>query len=73
MSSHSVLKLAYCTWIWQGGQYQVIANSSAWLKAPPIPSLGLVVPHMEFVVASRIWLGIPSFTANPPSSVLAAH
>ena len=35
--------------------------SSAWLKAIPNPSLGLAMPVTEFVVAVRIWLGIPLF------------
>jgi len=35
--------------------------SSAWLKAIPHPSLGLAMPVAEFVVAARLWLGVPLF------------
>lgn len=40
-------------------------DSSSWLRAPPINSLGLSIPNSEFIMASHIWLGIPLFTSNP--------
>ena len=33
----------------------------AWLRALPSPKLGLALPPAEFVVALRLWLGIPVF------------
>ena len=33
-------------------------DTSAWLRAPPISSLGLSIHPNEFVIALRIWLGI---------------
>jgi len=35
--------------------------SSGWLKAIPQVFLGLAIPGPEFVVALRLWLGIPFF------------
>ena len=48
---------------------EAISNSpdpSGWLKAAPIPALGLSIPPDEFIIASRVWLGIPSFPVSPP-------
>ena len=42
-------------------------ETSAWLKATPIPSLGLDIPGSEFNIAFQIWLGI---LLIPPSSSL---
>ena len=33
----------------------------AWLQVIPCPQLGLAIPPAEFVVALRLWLGIPVF------------
>ena len=33
---------------------------------PPIFNLGLSIPPAEFIIATRIWLGIPSFSTTPP-------
>ena len=41
-------------------------HTSAWLKAPPLANLGLSIPFCEFSIATRIWLGIPSFQSSPP-------
>ena len=41
-------------------------HTSAWLKAPPLANLGLSIPSCEFSIATRIWLGIPSFQSSPP-------
>ena len=43
-------------------------HSGAWLMAIPNQKLGLVMSPQEFMVALRMWLGIPVFPA-PPSSV----
>ena len=40
-------------------------DTSSWLRAPPIPSLGLSMPPNEFPLVVRIWLGIPSFPSTP--------
>ena len=42
-------------------------ETSAWLKAIPIPSLGLDIPDSEFHIDLWIWLGIRLI---PPSSSL---
>lgn len=42
------------------------SHTSDWLKAPPITNLGLSIPHAEFLVATRVWLGIPFFSSTPP-------
>lgn len=42
------------------------SDTSCWLRAPPIPSLGLSMPPSSFALACCIWLGIPSFLASPP-------
>ena len=39
--------------------------SSRWLKAIPQISLALAIPGPEFVVALRLWLGIPLFPLSP--------
>lgn len=39
--------------------------TSGWLKAPPSTSLGLAMTPTEFIVAVRIWLGLPSFPSQP--------
>ena len=36
--------------------------SCAWLQVLPAPQLGLAIPPAEFVVALRLWLGIPVFS-----------
>ena len=41
-------------------------DTSSWLRAPPIQSLGLAMPSSSFALACRIWLGIPSFPASTP-------
>ena len=42
-------------------------HAGAWLQALPNLSLGLAMPSKEFIVALRVWLGIPIF--NLPSDV----
>ena len=39
----------------------------AWLRALPSPQLGLALPPAEFVVALRLWLGIPIFPEADPA------
>ena len=36
--------------------------SCAWLQVLPAPQLGLAIPRPKFVVALRLWLGIPVFS-----------
>ena len=43
--------------------------AGAWLRAIPNPNLGLAMPQHEFIVAIRMWLGIPLFPP-PPHSLL---
>ena len=38
-------------------------HASAWLRAIPAPSLGLTMSRHEFVLAVRLWLGIPVFSS----------
>ena len=40
-------------------------DTSSWLRAPPIPSLGLSMPPNEFPLTVRIWLEISSFPSTP--------
>jgi len=40
-------------------------TSSGWLKAIPLPSLGLAIPGPEFVVGLRLWLGVSLFPFPP--------
>ena len=47
-------------------------ETSAWLKATPIPSLGLDIPGPEFIIAMRIWLGIPLIPKSP-SLIFLVH
>ena len=44
-------------------------ETSGWLRAVPIPSLGLAMPNPEFI-ALRTWLGTPIFP-NAPSPLCA--
>lgn len=37
------------------------SECSAWLRAAPVPSLGLAIPDTEFLTCIRHWLGIPIF------------
>ena len=39
----------------------------AWLQALPSPKLGLTLPPAEFVVALRLWLGIPVLPEEDPT------
>ena len=44
-----------------------ISNSketNAWLKAVPLPSVGLAMPPAEFLVDLCIWLGLPVFPSD---------
>ena len=43
------------------------SDTSSWLRAPPIASLGLQIPPCDFSIACRLWLGIASFRADPPT------
>ena len=36
-------------------------TSSGWLKAIPQPSLGLAFSPHDFIIALRLWLGVPLF------------
>lgn len=38
-----------------------------WLKAPPIPNLGLAISQSEFIIVVGVWLGFPSFKIHSPS------
>ena len=38
-------------------------HAAAWLRAIPAPSLGLTMSRHEFVLAARLWLGIPVFSS----------
>ena len=40
-------------------------TSSGWLKAIPQPSLGLALSSHDFVIALRLWLGVPLFPLTP--------
>ena len=42
-------------------------DTSSWLRAPPIASLGLQIPPCDFSIACQLWLGIASFPADPPT------
>jgi len=46
--------------------------SSGWLKAIPQVSLALAIPGPEFMVALRLWLGIPLFPLSPLCSCLTS-
>ena len=39
-----------------------------WLQVLPSPQPGLAIPPAEFVVALRLWLGIPVFSEMDPSA-----
>ena len=43
------------------------SDTSSWLRAPPIASLGLQIPRCDFCIACQLWLGIASFPADPPT------
>lgn len=49
------------------------SDSSSWLKALPIPSLGLSVPPSEFIIATRIWLAVFSCKSCTPLSMWLNH
>ena len=38
-------------------------HAAAWLQAIPAPSLSLTMSRHEFVLAARLWLGIPVFSS----------
>jgi len=38
-------------------------HAAAWLRALPAPTLGLAMSRHDFVLALRLWLGIPVFSA----------
>ena len=38
-------------------------HAAAWLRAIPAPSFGLTMSRHEFVLAARLWLGIPVFSS----------
>ena len=40
-------------------------TSSDWVKALPQPSLGLAISPRGFMIALRLWLGIPLFFLSP--------
>ena len=42
-------------------------HAGAWLRAIPNPHLGLTMSPHEFIIAVRIWLGIPLFPSPPDS------
>jgi len=44
---------------------------SGWLKALQQPSLGLAFTTHDFIVALRLWLGIPSFPLSPLCTCLS--
>ena len=43
------------------------AYAGAWLRAVPNQNLGLSMLQHEFIIATRIWLGIPLFPDSPDS------
>ena len=45
--------------------------SSGWLKAIPQPTLGLAFSPNEFVMAVRLWLGVPLFPLLPLCTCLS--
>ena len=45
--------------------------SSGWLKAIPQPTLGLAFSPHEFVIAVRLWLGVPLFPLLPLCTYLS--
>ena len=45
--------------------------SSGWLKAIPQPTLGLAFSPHEFVIAVRLWLGVPLFPLLPLCTCLS--
>ena len=46
-------------------------TSSGWLKAIPQPSLGLALSSHDFIIALRIWLGVPLFPLSPLCTCLS--
>lgn len=40
-------------------------ETSGWLRATPIESLGLAMPGPEFIISLRIWLGVNIFSSSP--------
>jgi len=46
-------------------------TSSGWLKALPQPSLGLAFSPHDFIIALRLWLGIPLFPLSPLCTCLS--
>ena len=46
-------------------------TSSGWLKALPQPALGLAIPPHDFIIALRLWLGIPLFPSLPLCTCLS--
>ena len=47
--------------------------SSGWLKAIPQPTLGLAFSPHEFVIAVRLWLGVPLFPLLPLCTCLSVQ
>ena len=43
------------------------SEASGWLQAAPLRSLGLDIPSPEFIMALKLWLGIPIFSQTSPS------
>ncbi len=44
-------------------------QTSAWLRATPLESLGLSMSNLEFITSAKIWLRIPMFPTTPPPVV----
>ena len=40
-------------------------HSGSWLRAVPNPKLGLTMIREEFLIACRVWLGLPVFCGPP--------
>ena len=47
-------------------------TSSGWLKAIPQPSLSLAFSPHDFIIALRLWLGVPLFPLLPLCTCLSA-
>ena len=46
-------------------------TSSGWLKALPQPALGLAFSPHNFIIALRLWLGVPLFPTSPLCTCLS--
>ena len=66
LDDHIYSNILSCCSIHNRACLLAISDSSgffcAWLQILPAPQLGLAIPPAEFIVALRLWLGIPVFS-----------